>query len=337
MLVRRTFDLDAIRARHPLPDYCHQHGIELSGGANPRGRCPIHAGDNREAFSLFRKDGQWLWHCHTGDCGTGDVIALHRVLRGCDFATACRELGGETLPGEWLPRPALPPRSHDEDEEAARKRSLWPSLNRPSEADLQAIAALRRLPAEAVHLVGEAGFLKVAIVEGRRSFILAEGDFAQARRFDGQPFSRRDSSKIKAKNLPGSRGHFLGRSCLGKAGRTGPPPPVLIVEGAVGLVEAAAAAWMTGADADGWAVVAATSAQSRFDGVLLAALAGRRVRIVPDADEAGIAAAARWGAELSKAGCAVDGFRLPPGVKDIGGLVAAADSHREFLNNIFTL
>lgn len=104
-----SFDTTSIRAAHPLPDYCRSHGIELRGHGNPRGCCPIHGGDNREGFSVFLRDGEWHWRCHTGDCGGGDVIDLHMELRGCDFSTACAELGGEAMPSDWTPRPTPRP------------------------------------------------------------------------------------------------------------------------------------------------------------------------------------------------------------------------------------
>lgn len=49
-------------------------GVELRHG---RGICPIHGGDNPEAFSVTDGKG---WHCWTGDCGGGDGVDFVRRM-----------------------------------------------------------------------------------------------------------------------------------------------------------------------------------------------------------------------------------------------------------------
>ena len=68
---------------------------------------------------------------------------------------------------------------------------------------------------------------------------------------------------------------------------------------------------------------------------MLARLRGRHVRIVPDADEAGLNAAASWLADLEAAGAMVDAMPLPDGIKDLGALVAKSEAHIEILNALF--
>jgi hypothetical protein len=184
---------------------------------------------------------------------------------------------------------------------------------------MRAIAALRHLPVDSVDLCAKSGFLRMAEVDGRRCFMLAEARFAQARRLDGQPFTLRDGTAIKAKNLPGGEGAFLGQAWLGDA------PAILLVEGAIALVEAAAVLLMTGRT--DWTVLAATSASSRFerDAALLRRLARRRVRIVPDMDAAGLDAAATWQAALESVGATVDAVPPPQGCKDLGEAVARGE------------
>lgn len=195
-----------------------------------------------------------------------------------------------------------------------------PRLGPLTHDDIRAIAALRGIYPDAVDLAHRWGFLKMATVEGHRCFILQEGGFAQARRLDGQPFRRPDGTQIKAKNLPGSEGAFIGRNWL-------IPNPqithVLLVEGCIGLLEALAAFCLVDMK-DPWCILAATSASSRFarDPKLLEALRGKHVRIVPDADTAGVSAAMSWIADLRQAGISHDAFCLPEGCKDLGGLLA---------------
>jgi hypothetical protein len=50
-------------------------GVQLRRG---RCACPIHGGDNPDAFSVANGKG---WHCFTGECGSGDGVDLVRRLR----------------------------------------------------------------------------------------------------------------------------------------------------------------------------------------------------------------------------------------------------------------
>lgn len=218
-----------------------------------------------------------------------------------------------------------------DQERKAKLRSAWPTLRLLSGSEIEAIARLRRLPVEGVWLAYLNGYLSGAMVEGHRCLVIREGTFAQARRFDGKPFLLSDGKQAKTKNLPGSQGAFLGRSWLGA-----PAMRVLLVEGAIALLEAASAHEIAN-PTEGWTILAATSASSRFsrDLDLLETLAGRRVRIVPDNDDAGLDAAAGWLADLEGAGCTVDAVTLPSDCKDFGPLVADPDCHLSTLKSLF--
>ena len=219
----------------------------------------------------------------------------------------------------------------DESAHKARRRRAWPSFHPLHRAEIEAIAALRRLPASAVLSASLPGFFRSARVDGQPCFIIRENLFAQARRCDGLPFTLADGRQIKAKNLPGATGAFIGVQWLGA-----PEVRVLLVEGAIGLVEAIAAHDLS-ETSKAWTILAATSASSRFSTCpgLLQQLAGRRVRILPDRDEAGLEAAATWLADLESVGCQVDAPALPDGIKDLGPIVAAADAHKETLHRLF--
>ena len=227
-------------------------------------------------------------------------------------------------------RGSLTPDFENEAEKKARHRKAWPEFKPLKPAGIAAIAELRHILPDAVDLAHRWGFARGAEIEGQRCFILHEGTFAQARRLDGQPFTRSDGTKIKAKNLPGSEGAFIGQRWLGDTQH------VLLVEGAVALVESLAAFALVNM-AESWSILAATSASSRFarDPELLTRLAGRHVRIIPDADEAGMNAAASWLADLETAGARADALALPDGFKDLGDIIAAPESHLETLNALF--
>ena len=51
--------------------------------------CPIHKGDNPTAF-VINKD--FLWCCHTNDCGAGDVFTLVEILEDIEFPQAVKKV-----------------------------------------------------------------------------------------------------------------------------------------------------------------------------------------------------------------------------------------------------
>lgn len=251
---------------------------------------------------------------------------LRHKLRSA--ANSSKPLGYLLSPSDQRARRSFPDFESDA-ERRARLRSLWPKLHHLTCGELHAIADLRRLSFASVDLCAKAGYLRRTHIDGHRCFTIAEGRFAQARRFDGKPLTTREGEEIKAKNLPGCEGAFLGQRWLAES------HSVLLVEGAIGLLEATDAIII--ADRNDWCPLAATSSGSRFqrDPALLEKLTGRRVRIVPDADESGLDAAAIWQAELESAGAAVDAVALPVGAKDMGDIVAQQPRHLEFLTNLF--
>jgi len=169
------------------------------------------------------------------------------------------------------------PGMENEAERRAWQRRQWPELRRLKREEMLAIARLRGIPWEGLYLAHCYGLLKACELEGHDCFVIHEGRFAQVRRMDGQPLTNAEGRPIKAKNLPGSEGAFVGHGLLFEA------PHVLLVEGAVGLLEALTAYALVDMEPS-WTVLAATSASSRLerDPSLLKALSGRHVRVVPD-------------------------------------------------------
>jgi hypothetical protein len=224
-----------------------------------------------------------------------------------------------------LQRHQTTPDHETEAERKARNRQSWPEFKRLKPAGVEMIAKLRGIDIDAVDLANRCGLLKGAMIDGHPSFIITEGTFAQARKLSGEPFEKKDGSKIKAKNLPGSEGAFIGRSWLYDARH------VLLTEGCIGLLEGMAALLPSYvATEQPWGVLAATSASSRFARApdLLASLAGRHVRIIPDNDDAGRQAAMSWMTDLEAAGATVDVKQLPTGFKDLGEMVNSPEAHQ---------
>jgi len=242
-------------------------------------------------------------------------------------ATSTRPLGYLLNDTETLSAPCSSGFGMD-DEKKARQRESWPAFKVPTLAEIETISRLRHLPGSALRSAADAGLLRVGHYKHADCYILTEGTFAQARRLDGLPLPIRDGVS-KAKNLPGAVGAFIGAGLLDEVSN------VLLVEGCIGLLEALACIALS--DAQGWTAIAATSASSRFHRApdLLARLKGHRVRIVPDADEAGLEAAATWLADMENAGAFVDAIKVPPECKDLGPIVSDSISYQKFLTTLF--
>jgi hypothetical protein len=220
----------------------------------------------------------------------------------------------------------------NEAEQRAWQRRQWPEMRRFSREELEPIARQRGIPWGGLYIARSFGLIKACQLDGHDCYAVCEGRFAQVRRCDGQPFTNAEGRAINAKNLPGSEGAWVGRGLLSQA------PHVLLVEGAVGLLEALTAYALVDMQPS-WTVLAATSTSSRLerDPTLLKALAGRHVRIVPHVDAAGLNAAASWLAELQKAGATVDIQELSAGRKDLCALIAKPEANQDELNSLFQI
>jgi len=92
------FDIDSILAKSDLLAYVERAGAQPKGGGNRYScACPIHGGDNTTAFSIYYKDGRWLWNCFTGSCGGGDAIRFVEVWQGLKFKDACEWINGGAI------------------------------------------------------------------------------------------------------------------------------------------------------------------------------------------------------------------------------------------------
>lgn len=130
------FDVGAIRLANPISRFLQKRGIELRGGGASGWRCscPVHNGDNREAFHVLADDQHW--HCFTGDCGSGDIFDLVMAMDGITFKDACAHLGGKeqtttTSTPRTAPKPKPPP-------------PPLPELDSNKRAEMQAMAARLR-------------------------------------------------------------------------------------------------------------------------------------------------------------------------------------------------
>ena len=302
--------------------------------------------DESRCFSIFQAKDGWRFKDHKTHT-TGDVVDFVELVvkEGRPAAIQCvLEWAGDTSPlsghgAAASPPPPQSPASPGRTEAAfnadrharlqAKRRTMWPVFNYPTPDEIRQIADIRRLDTSAVEAIARARLLRTARDEdGHDVFVLTEGTFAQYRRLDGEPFH----GKYKVWNPKGSETGFIGRCLLGSD-----LSPVILTEGVVGLLETTALIGIA-ENGWGWTTCAAVSSSSRFSSQpdMLAALAGRRVRIVPDANEAGARAAESWCQALHQAGASVDFFDIPAGHHDLGQAAQNPSSHAELIHRLFT-
>jgi DNA primase len=66
--------VSAIAEAVPITEVAARYTTLRPAGNSLRGRCPIHFGDNPQAFAVYPDQGSWhCFRCNTG----GDVVALH--------------------------------------------------------------------------------------------------------------------------------------------------------------------------------------------------------------------------------------------------------------------
>ncbi|HPA18247.1 MAG TPA: hypothetical protein PLU30_10905 [Verrucomicrobiae bacterium] len=190
-----------------------------------------------------------------------------------------------------------------------------PELRRPSDANLKRISEVRGIGIEGVRLCAERGLLWRADICGHPSWVVADATRRgmQARRLDGRPYPAVGGlCERKAHNPSGtSTRHPVG---LPEAAGKG---SILLVEGSADFVAAHHLLWCEEREGDA-AVVCMLGAGLAIPAADLAALSGRRVRMVPHLDAGGMRACGRWCGQLREVGCGVDAFSLD-GLRKLDG------------------
>ena len=182
---------------------------------------------------------------------------------------------------------------------------------------LREVATLRGISPYAVWLASNAGYLRFTLYGKHQwCYVMTEGELVQLRKMDGQPFTKPDGTTTTFKNLPGSRGTWLGYSMLERY----PTAPVLIVKGIVAWMEAVDAA--DRADRRQWIPFASLSATDKLGKRELALLANRQVIIAMDADLTGVTGALDRQAALDAIGVTAALWMPPDECKDLGDALA---------------
>ena len=80
-----SFNIEQIIAKTDLREL-----VEKAGGQVNKSRCacPIHGGQDTNAFAIYHKDGRDYWKCFSNDCGGGDCCLLYTSPSPRDLSTS---------------------------------------------------------------------------------------------------------------------------------------------------------------------------------------------------------------------------------------------------------
>jgi hypothetical protein len=192
-------------------------------------------------------------------------------------------------------------------EEAKKELRLPDDLHAPTAAESKQIARLRGLGPEGVQIAADRGLLRCGSVCGVACWLVLDRArrSAQARRLDGLPF-------MAAGGLGERKAHTLkGSSQAWPVGvlEAVSLPFIALVEGGPDMLAALHFAKAEGL-ADRVGVVAMLGASNKIPEEALHHFRGKRVRIFPHADRAGMEAARRWEKQLRRAGAVTDCFSV---------------------------
>jgi hypothetical protein len=252
-------------------------------GEPARTCCSPFREERHPSFSIS-SDGL-LWHDFTTGEG-GDVVSLVKRATACTDAEAIRRVldlaGGNASPVALAPRQvATPPARAPFDGLAGL------NLQPLSLAEVNALQALRGFAFNAgLELANRRGLLRCADVSHRgqtsRAWILTDDarKSAQARRLDGEPWASEAGHTFKSKSLRTDPDAPAGLADVLEHNR----PAVLLCEGEGDTLAALTFAWLADVD-EKVGVVCLTGASKGIPPAVCAALVGRRVRIIRQADK----------------------------------------------------
>jgi hypothetical protein len=283
--------------------------------------------DKHASFSVFNEGRAFN---DLGGFGGGDAVDFLRLATGLSPEAAFTKF--LEMAGGGVAIAALPKREHTPKETQPRQKPVFPAFEHGTEADLHALAALRKISFAACWLARSVGLLNFGTWKDKPSWIVTDRERlnAQARRMDGQPW---EAIGAKAQTLPGSWASWPLGIITGAN-----YPAFLLVEGGPDLLAALHFIHAAGAETLVFPL-ALLGASMAIHEDALPLLANKRIRIFPHADPAGTKAANRWAAQLATVGAIVDcadfsGLRKADGspIKDLNDCTSIhpADAHELF-------
>jgi hypothetical protein len=86
-------NIEGVLSKTDLFDLVEKAGGSI--GTDGRCACPIHGGQDSNAFHIYTDLGKQKWKCFSGSCGGGDALDFVQAWRSWDLKQAYEFLGGE--------------------------------------------------------------------------------------------------------------------------------------------------------------------------------------------------------------------------------------------------
>ncbi len=324
----------ALRRRLPLLVMMELMGLGVH--AKKSALCPFHQ-DSRESFSVYeRLAGRYVWKCHAGCGGGGEVDFIARI-EGISVGEAFRRW--ESLAGGAVWHERRPPVEVGQFTEAAAEVDFPSDFHFGDRCELETVARLRGVSFRAAAHMHGMRVLGFGTVLGFPSWIVFDRSrrCAEARRMDGLLYPGfSGGSPRKVHSLRGSsKGWPVGLEVNYHEDFW----RVLILEGSGDLV----AGYHFAEQVGDWLPIAILGASvGALHTEALSALRWRHVRVVPHVDVAGEQLLNRICLQLHKAGCSkIDWFdlsrcRMADGapVKDLNDCVSLAPSSAAYMEGL---
>lgn len=269
--------------------------------------------DRRPSFSIYDDGRKWKDQA-TGD--GGDVIEFIRHAIGGDHK-AVREWLLERN-GTDNRRAVVKVSSKPAKAAVAAKVIKWPAPNTQGSAfDLRLFASTRGISYSAALVASQSGILKFCkLDDGKKCFVITDGEnrASEIRTITGDLFLTPSGNYSKAYPLKGVEKSWLpGAALLRDADHD---TAVIMTEGATDLLSSIDLYVRYGESggANSWCPVTLLGAGcNKLDPECAKLIAGRHVRIIPDADDAGDTMLKQWTQRFREMGCSVDSVTLPRG------------------------
>jgi len=291
------------KQNYTIPDVWKIFGLE----GEPKKSCKSPFREDRHpSFSIYAEGRRWVDHS-TGE--GGDVIEFIRYALDGSYDDVREWLACKIpLNPGYVARPSSSPLKAPQPP----KVIIWPAaMGRGLAPSWEAFSERTGVAKEIGEDLLQKELLEFCQVDAHPCFLIkdAENRAAEIRRLDGGLFGT-----SKAFPLTGvDKGWLPGTARL----RDAPPETaVLITEGATDHLTALAlyARYRKAGGENLWQPITLLGAGcKRLDPAAEGLLRGRRVRLIPDGDEAGRTMATHWEALLRKIGCHVDTVTLPEG------------------------
>ena len=268
--------------------------LNLPGSPGKSCKAP-HREDRSPSFSIY-DNGNRFKDFGTGE--NGDVVVFISLVLGISESEACKELikfaGGGNIPP--VSKTCISSNQKTEEED----QNFCEYLRLGSQYELYKLAELRGIGFHGIRLAQKRGHLRFLSNKAGTIWSLADldGAFRQDRLLSGNPIRLKDGKRVKARTL-GKLKHPLGLT------EAHPYESILLVEGGPDFLAAHYLITQTKQE-NLFGVIAMLGANQEFTPEQAKNLKGKRVRIFPHMDEAGMKGVQNWFSSLKSVGVHVD-------------------------------